>query len=648
MQKTLAILALLVILGAFVVLGIVRTAIVRPAYPDAVELSGLEAEVSLTWQEATTEISAASTHDAWTGLGYVHGLKRPWPLLLWREVALGQLSARFGVEFVDVDEAVRLLGLGTIAQVTYRTLSAEEQHLLEAYAEGMNAALAVPLFDGPHEMLRWLQWNAEPWQPWHTLAVERLFAWLATPPLGGYSPAQVGPDWHRLQQGDTALRELLALHGFDHSYVARMLVEEQPTLISRYVWGASVFPTQLNIHMRLNGRVAVQGTTVPGTPIWIQGVSQDHAFAYLLKSSTQVETRPLVDTLGVQYDRIGIAGADEHSVSFRRTSDALMFAAPEANASDSTAQNSALYLVWEGFRSITDLRAWVNLGEGSKPHFVLFDSVGVFLERDREWQQRQSEFTFISASPWMQSLRSVAGRLQQASTDRVLVHAWGDVESPWARSLLPPLLAALDSTSQATPTLHEAKTFLENWDYQYAEASIAASLFDAWVWQISDALVPRPVVLAPQDSGRWAGFVVPAFEQAIDSLQALFGPNMREWQWGNVQPDRRFFPLAKALAESTRRSERFFSDTQPFIRAGKGHPATLRGGGSLLQAFAPAPALQFSAFQLFEPSTFQTLHTSPAWERMFSRQLEQQKMPDPVSVAPVRADDLTTILRPIR
>ncbi|PSQ89107.1 MAG: peptidase S45, partial [Bacteroidetes bacterium QS_8_64_10] len=161
-------------------------------------------------------MSAESEHDRYAALGYVHGRARPWPMMLWRQAALGRLGEWFGPSALEVDSLSRKLGFAALAQRTYDGLSAEQKASLRAYTSGLNAAL-----DGPAPQLdqeiTLLDVQPASWKPWHTLALERLFAWLSAAPPPADSLRNASPQVRAFFRADRDLRKLLHLHNFQQS-----------------------------------------------------------------------------------------------------------------------------------------------------------------------------------------------------------------------------------------------------------------------------------------------------------------------------------------------------------------------------------------------------------------------------------------------
>ncbi|GIV62296.1 MAG: hypothetical protein KatS3mg044_1162 [Rhodothermaceae bacterium] len=165
---------------------------------------------------APVTIEAGNETDALRALGFVHGLLRPWHVLHARQIALGRLGTWFGTPALTLDSLALRLGLAEQARAAFQTLPEADRERLRAYTEGLNAALATETarLSRPFVLL---SVPVAPWEPWHPLALERLYAWLAVAPPAPDVLAHLGPEAHTFFQSDRRLRSWLQLNGFEHS-----------------------------------------------------------------------------------------------------------------------------------------------------------------------------------------------------------------------------------------------------------------------------------------------------------------------------------------------------------------------------------------------------------------------------------------------
>ena len=119
-------------------------------------------------------IVAQTRTDLAFGQGFAIAQDRLWQLEFYRRAAAGRVSEFAGEEGVQVDRLMRTLGLHRIARREQDELDPWERHLLDAYAQGVNAAMdnadALPL------ELQLLRIKPEPWTPADSLAIGKLIA----------------------------------------------------------------------------------------------------------------------------------------------------------------------------------------------------------------------------------------------------------------------------------------------------------------------------------------------------------------------------------------------------------------------------------------------------------------------------------------
>src|SRR5690606_10817922 len=131
-----------------------------------------------THADGVVSISANSVPDLYRAIGFAQGSSRTWAALLLRQAAVGELSHWFGPSAVDIDGHVAALRLDELARQAFATLQPADQQILQGFAEGMNAAMSAGFVTRLDPLVA-LRVSPEPWEPWHTLAIERLFAWLS-------------------------------------------------------------------------------------------------------------------------------------------------------------------------------------------------------------------------------------------------------------------------------------------------------------------------------------------------------------------------------------------------------------------------------------------------------------------------------------
>jgi penicillin G amidase len=109
-------------------------------------------------------VRAETAADAWAGMGYACAQDRLFQLDYDRRRACGRWAEIAGVSAVGGDVLARRLGLAAAAQRDVAVMSAPVRAAFEAYADGVNAAIA----DGAQPLPG--RYPVEPWQAWHSVA----------------------------------------------------------------------------------------------------------------------------------------------------------------------------------------------------------------------------------------------------------------------------------------------------------------------------------------------------------------------------------------------------------------------------------------------------------------------------------------------
>ncbi len=560
--------------------------------PSTIEVAGLSAPAELRWgTHGEVAIHAATASDGMRALGYAHGRRRSWSVVLWRQTALGRLAEWFGEPALVLDKLTRRLALAELAQATYDGLPPADRALLDAYTDGLNIALAQPDARMREE---YVLFNVYPesWQPWHTLALERLFAWLAVSLPTPDAAALAQSDISAFYDADHVLRRWLCLHGFENSIAWAVRDSAGTHLFQRRVLGDSALPLFLEVMLEADDAPPVWGASLPGTPFFPAGRSEEAAWAVFLTGTVTLERVSLdSSSLSLDYKRINMRDGAEHLAAFWRTPDRILLQDVERAATSDT----LWALRWPGLSAGTDFEAWQALRSGALPSFRLLRGDGLRLTRGGTWSvlgtppvvETLPAGVFVGSTRWS---RFAAELLRTQEPDRVAVRTWiADAYSTWAAQTAPPLVGAVGIPSSAAPPLRDALTYLRNWDFAYDRASIGASIFDTWMtlYRQHTGGLPAPAAL---DSTRLP-LLKRTLEDAVDSLTQAFGSNLSQWRWELVQPDRRSFPVwsvgqAGVFDPAVQDLDRF----APLSLPGSGHPSTLAWGTSPVQAALPAPS----------------------------------------------------------
>jgi penicillin amidase len=169
-----------VALSLFVgVLAIAAVVYVRSALPireGRIEVPGLERPIDVLWtNRAVPHVRASSMEDAVFAQGFLHARDRLWQMDLVRRAVQGRLAEIMGEPALEADRFMRRLGIWDAARASLSTLSDRELALIQAYADGVNAALEVRTGALPPEFLV-LRYEPEPWEPAHTFAVAKMMS----------------------------------------------------------------------------------------------------------------------------------------------------------------------------------------------------------------------------------------------------------------------------------------------------------------------------------------------------------------------------------------------------------------------------------------------------------------------------------------
>ncbi|MDP2920545.1 MAG: penicillin acylase family protein [Dehalococcoidia bacterium] len=141
-----------------------------PKIKGRVEVAGLEAKVVIIRDRwGCAHIDARTEHDIWFGQGFCHAQDRLWQMERTRRFARGTLSEILGEALIPVDKYYRRLGLQRVSLRDLPQLNSEAQHILQAFTDGVNAAVAS-MKQLPPEF-KVLDLDFERWTPVDSIAV---------------------------------------------------------------------------------------------------------------------------------------------------------------------------------------------------------------------------------------------------------------------------------------------------------------------------------------------------------------------------------------------------------------------------------------------------------------------------------------------
>lgn len=137
--------ALIVVFSVLIALLSMSYLLFRSSLPHLsgeLKIAGLSAPVHVDRDaQGIPAIYGANRTDVARATGFVHAQDRYFQMDLLRKSSAGELSELFGERLIDYDKERRFHRIRALAQHLLPTLSEDEQALLKAYAEGVNAGL---------------------------------------------------------------------------------------------------------------------------------------------------------------------------------------------------------------------------------------------------------------------------------------------------------------------------------------------------------------------------------------------------------------------------------------------------------------------------------------------------------------------------
>lgn len=645
-----------------------------PDYPRQHSVDGLRDSTVIRWtSEDRPIIETSSPDDALLALGYAHGLQSGWTAALWRQTALGRLSRWFGPGVAPLDRHARRLGLARHARSAYDQLPSDTQKRIEAYTEGLNAALRTDAVRNSDSFILF-EVEPAPWAPWHTLLVERLLAWMATPVL---SPPPSAPDSvHRFRETDRHFRRWLHLHGWNRSVSwavrsSQSSPNQGASLFQRHVLGASAAPVVQEAIWRRPGSPTVSWATVPGTLLFPTGTTDRRAWGSLLRSPARLSRTPVDSTAHHRWhERIDPAGGDERLLQIQRLGTALPLGRtassvrPPANDSSThpdslqrAPRDSAWVLRWPGFTTQSSVPAWLARGGvASQPPdsfaFGLFEADGLQITEDGAWTvlgrpavvDSSNEALLVGNSPWARYQAQVLFD-RTRSQDSTAISVWSrDDSSAWAGSLSSHLSPALRAFKTANARFRTAATYLQNWDHNYSPMSIGAVLFEEWMRAYRrdlghvPSLADTTTFFAHYRQRR-------ALLRALDTLTTTFGPDDRQWRWNRAVSAQRYFPVwsADSLVSDDLEDLRT-SRYAPVRGSEREHASALGGGPSLVDPLpvSSSPSTWEGWTRPGRPLTVRRYRHDP--DANLARSRAEMDPPSPTSLSPTETSRRTLLL----
>ena len=140
-----------------------------PTTTGSLRVQGLEAPVEIFRDEyGVPYVYAQKERDLWFALGLLHAQDRLVQLETTRLIGQGRLAEIAGARALPLDRFNRVLGLAQEARRIYAGVPSDARAQIDAYAAGINAALAAREGAWPVEFL-YTGYRPERWEGWHTL-----------------------------------------------------------------------------------------------------------------------------------------------------------------------------------------------------------------------------------------------------------------------------------------------------------------------------------------------------------------------------------------------------------------------------------------------------------------------------------------------
>jgi len=170
------ILVLLAVLAAGMLLWYRQAS--QPDHEGRVVVQGIGAPIDIRRDAAgVPTIFATRETDVLFGLGFAHAQDRLWQIDFNRRVAQGRIAELLGPKALEADKFLRTLGVYRAAQQVAQHLDPDTRALVDAYAAGINAALAARSGPLPPEFLLTRAPPPAPWTAADSVAWAMMMAW---------------------------------------------------------------------------------------------------------------------------------------------------------------------------------------------------------------------------------------------------------------------------------------------------------------------------------------------------------------------------------------------------------------------------------------------------------------------------------------
>ena len=147
-----------------------------PDHVSPAQIKGLLGNVDI-WRDAwgIPHVKGASYRDAFAGLGFAQAQDRLWQMEALLRRGTGRYAEWLGARAVAGDVIARQMNGAAASRRDFALLSDEGKAMLEAYARGVNAFIALGRWPVEYKIL-----GCEPaaFEPWHSIAIMRQIGFL--------------------------------------------------------------------------------------------------------------------------------------------------------------------------------------------------------------------------------------------------------------------------------------------------------------------------------------------------------------------------------------------------------------------------------------------------------------------------------------
>ncbi len=473
------------------------------------DVAGLtsDASVTLAADAAAALIDASNDADFWRALGFAHGSEDAWTPLALRQLGLASVSQWGGSSAAGLDLHAATAELERIGRDAYDALGDAEHERLQAYADGLDAALRATFDSGA---LNAVVGMPETWEPWHSVLVAQVVAYAASP-LQVDSLVLADSTQGVFSNAHRAFREAAALYSFDGSATFSLADSSYRWNVLRWgIGGSARSPLHLSGHV--TGADTTWRVTLMGTPMELAEWTNQGGWAELPNPSPiSIRRTTPSDTFLISDHRIQFD--DDLEIGFRTGS----------------AQGSRLLV------PSSLVLEWGRLDEPA----LSFTGQAVLNAQRVEWSGSTVPISASSDSVRL-ALATSADSLGGSGVD-------GYYRVPplsgQALALAKGAAARIDTSLLKTDLLRESAAILVGWDGLFDVHSVGATLYDAWLG--------RPSAIDPDTSGFFASARITAdFARAVARLARSRGATTEAWRWGDVHGRTLRLPLSVATLQS--------------------------------------------------------------------------------------------------